>query len=119
MSPHRGGACGAPPCRRANTRWATYPLAIAGLTEPRPKRVAIFSAGRFRSSAATARGYIRPYCEGAPWRWLFSGITEIATPHTTLLPDLAKDGPGFAYGATVAPVLVGLTELAALVLPMR
>jgi hypothetical protein len=46
-------------------------------------------------------------------------VAEVASGEATLLADLAKNRPGFARGAPVAAVLVRLTELAALVLPMR
>ena len=45
-------------------------------------------------------------------------VSEITAPNAALLADLAEDRPGLARGATVAAVLVGLTELAALVLPV-
>jgi hypothetical protein len=45
-------------------------------------------------------------------------VSKITAANAALLADLAEDGPRFAHGTTVAAVLVGLTELAALVLPV-
>jgi hypothetical protein len=44
-----------------------------------------------------------------------SGVAEVAPAYAPLLPDLAQHRPGFAYGASLALVLVGLAELTALV----
>jgi hypothetical protein len=46
-------------------------------------------------------------------------VPKVATAQAAALADLAEHRPRFADGPTVTPVLVRLTELAALVLPMR
>jgi hypothetical protein len=46
-------------------------------------------------------------------------VSKITAANAALLADLAEDRPRLAHGATVATVLVGLTERAALVLPVR
>jgi hypothetical protein len=48
-----------------------------------------------------------------------AGVAEIAATEAALLAGLAEYCPGLADGAPVATVLVGLTELATLVLPVR
>ena len=45
-------------------------------------------------------------------------VSKITAANAALLADLAEDRPRFAHGTAVAAVLVGLTELAALVLPV-
>jgi hypothetical protein len=46
-------------------------------------------------------------------------VPDVAPGEAALLADSAKDHPGLSHGPTVAPVLVRLAELTALVLPMR
>ncbi|CUR54957.1 hypothetical protein NOCA2220148 [metagenome] len=46
-------------------------------------------------------------------------VAEVTTAEPAALADLAKHGPRLAHRSTGATVLVRLTELAALVLPMR
>ena len=46
-------------------------------------------------------------------------VSKITAANAAPLADLAEDRPRFAHCAAVATVLVGLTELAALVLPVR
>lgn len=46
-------------------------------------------------------------------------VSKITAANAALLADLAEHRPRLPHGATMATVLVGLTELTALVLPMR
>jgi len=46
-------------------------------------------------------------------------VAQVVSRDSTLFANLAEDCPGLAGSATVATVLVRLTELAALVLTVR
>ena len=46
-------------------------------------------------------------------------VAQVSTGDPTLLANLAQDCPRLPGGTTVATVLVRLTELTALVLPVR
>lgn len=46
-------------------------------------------------------------------------VAHFPTTDSAPLAEDSKDGPGFADGTAGATVLVGLTELTALVLPVR
>jgi hypothetical protein len=48
-----------------------------------------------------------------------SGVAKVAATKPALLAGVAKYRPGLAHGTTVPAILVRLTELAALVLPVR
>jgi len=56
---------------------------------------------------------------GVLWSFASAGVPDIAPGKTPLLADPTKNCPGLSHGTTIAPVLVRLAELAALMLPMR
>ena len=97
------------PCRRGRLHRALpelrHPDALGDL--PRALR-------RLRLHQAVLRG-----CSLQLVRLLVGGIADVPAADTAELAGLAKHRPRLAHCASVAAVLVRLTELAALVLPVR
>ncbi|MBN8881848.1 MAG: hypothetical protein J0H73_05980 [Salana multivorans] len=71
---------------------------------------------RWPGYAVPSSGGLRPPDDDR--RRPFCSVAELPAAQAATLAELAQNAPGLADGAAVTPILVGLAEPAALVLPM-